>query len=108
MQEFLMYKLFFNVPVTHVDIVKNAIFAAGAGVIGNYSHCAWEVLGEGQFMPLAGSNAFIGEINKLEKVAEYKVETVCADDCIHDVIVALKEAHPYESPGYDVFKLEDF
>lgn len=103
-----MYKLCFHVPVTHRDIVKNAIFEAGAGTIGNYSNCSWEILGEGQFIPLEGSNAFIGETSTLEKVAEYKVETICTSDCIHQVIVALKKAHPYETPSYEVWKLEDF
>lgn len=103
-----MYKLCLYVPETHIDIVKNAIFDAGAGIIGQYSHCSWQILGEGQFMPLTGSNAFLGEVNQLEKVAEYKIETVCAKERILDVIAALKRAHPYETPAYDVWKLEDF
>ena len=103
-----MYKLCFNVPETYVDVIKNAIFQAGAGIVGEYSNCSWQILGEGQFMPLAGSKAFVGKINQLEKVAEYKVETVCADECIHEVIVALKKAHPYETPAYEVWKLAEF
>ncbi|WP_058535480.1 Nif3-like dinuclear metal center hexameric protein [Legionella saoudiensis] len=103
-----MYKLCFYVPVSHLAPVKEAVFNAGAGIIGNYSHCAWEVLGEGQFMPLQGSEPFIGETDKLEKVPEYKVEMVCAQNCIHEVISALKEAHPYETPAYEVWKLENF
>lgn len=103
-----MYKLCINVPATHLDSVKHAIFEAGAGTIGHYSHCCWQVLGEGQFMPLPGSSAFIGAVNQLEKVAEYKVETICANECIHEVIAALKKAHPYETPSYDVWQLENF
>lgn len=103
-----MYKICINVPETHVDMVKNAIFNAGAGRVGQYSHCSWQTLGEGQFMPLAGSNAFIGQVDQLEKVAEYKIETVCSDECIHEVIKALKNAHPYEVPAYEVWRLEDF
>ncbi|WP_133135555.1 YqfO family protein [Legionella rowbothamii] len=103
-----MYKLCFYVPASHVSRVKEAVFNAGAGTIGNYSQCAWEVLGEGQFMPLNGSEPFIGQINKVEKVSEYKVEMICASNCIHEVIVALKNAHPYETPAYEVWKLEDF
>ena len=103
-----MYKICLFVPKTHLEIVKNAIFEAGAGAIGNYSNCSWEILGEGQFTPFNGSNAFIGEINKLEKVAEYKVETICENEHIHQVILALKKAHPYETPAYEVWKLEDF
>ena len=97
-----------HIPETHLELVKNAIFAAGAGKVGNYSHCAWQVLGEGQFLPLANSNAFIGTVNQLEKVAEYKVETICNDSCIHQVIEALKKAHPYETPSYQVWPLESF
>jgi len=100
--------LCFNVPQTHVEEVKNALFAAGAGIIGNYSHCSWQILGQGQFKPLEGSNAFIGKINQIETVAEYKVETVCDDHCIKDVVNALKKAHPYETPSYQIWPLAHF
>ena len=102
-----MYMIIFNVPVSHLEIVKQAIFAAGAGNFGNYSHCVWQSLGEGQFMPLVGSNPHIGQLNRLEKVPEYRVDTVCADDCVKEVVAALKLAHPYESPSCQVLKLED-
>lgn len=103
-----MYKLCFYVPISHLNSVKEAVFNAGAGNLGNYSHCAWEILGEGQFMPLQGSNPFIGETNEIEKVSEYKVEMVCVHECIHEVIAALKKEHPYETPAYYVWKLENF
>ncbi|BCA94543.1 structural toxin protein (hemagglutinin/hemolysin) RtxA [Legionella antarctica] len=103
-----MYKLCFHVPETHLENVKHAIFNAGAGRMGQYSHCCWQVCGEGQFMPLAGSNAFIGDVCQLEQVAEYKVETVCDKSCIDEVIAALKFAHPYEVPSYQVWSLESF
>lgn len=103
-----MYMLCINVPESHIEVVKNAIFEAGAGKIGEYSHCSWQILGEGQFMPLAGSHAFIGNVNQLEKIAEYKVETVCDKACIHHVIAALKSAHPYETPSYQIWPLENF
>ena len=101
-----MYTLSFLAPETHLDVIKNAIFAVGAGSIGNYSHCAWQTLGEGQFMPLSGSNAFIGEINKLEKISEYKVEIICTEEQIQDAVAALKLTHPYEKPSYQVFRME--
>ena len=101
-----MYTLTFLAPETHLDVIKNAIFATGAGSIGNYSHCAWQTLGEGQFMPLFGSNAFIGEINKLEKIPEYKVEIVCTQEQLKNAVEALKKAHPYETPSYQVVRLE--
>lgn len=103
-----MYKISFYVPPTHVELVKNALFSAGAGKIGPYSHCAWQILGEGQFMPLAGSNAFIGKKDQLEKLAEYYVEMVCAEDYIEQAIKQLKQSHPYEEPAYHVILLQTF
>jgi hypothetical protein len=102
-----MFKLVFFVPASHVESVKSAVFAAGAGRIGDYEHCAWQVLGEGQFRPLAGSKPFIGSQDVLEKVSEYRVELVCADACIADAVAALKAAHPYEEPAFDVTRLVD-
>lgn len=101
-----MHKLCFYVPATHVEIVKAAIFAAGAGRVGDYDCCAWQALGEGQFRPLPGSKPFIGEQGAIEKVAEYKVETVCEDALIGAAVAALKRAHPYEEPAYQVWRLE--
>jgi hypothetical protein len=102
-----MYKLCFYVPESHLDAVKIAVFAAGAGRIGNYDSCCWQVLGEGQFRALDGSQPFIGQQGLVEKVAEWKVEMVCDDALIRDVIAALKTAHPYEEPAYDVWRLEN-
>jgi hypothetical protein len=102
-----MFKLVFFVPASHVESVKSAVFAAGAGRIGDFEHCAWQVLGEGQFRPLAGSKPFIGSQDVLKKVSEYRVELVCADACIADAVAALKAAHPYEEPAFDVTRLVD-
>jgi hypothetical protein len=103
-----MYKLCVYVPQSHVEPVKVAMFQAGAGRIGDYEHCAWQVLGQGQFRPLAGSNPYIGKQDELEQVLEYRVEMICDDDLIEAVVVALKRAHPYEEPAYDVMRLESF
>lgn len=103
-----MYKLCCYIPESHVEAVKTALFEAGAGRIGNYEHCAWQVLGQGQFRPLAGSRPFIGAQDALETVAEYRVEMVCAEGVIADVINALRQAHPYEEPAFDVIRVEDF
>jgi len=100
-----MYKITFYVPVTHVEIVKSALFAAGAGRIGDYDCCAWQVLGVGQFRPLTGATPFLGQIGEVEQVAEYKVEMVCAQTVLTAVMSALKASHPYEQPAYDVVKL---
>jgi hypothetical protein len=102
-----MYKITLYVPASHLEPVKTALFAAGAGRIGAYDGCAWQVRGQGQFRPLAGSHPFIGEQDRLETVDEYKVELVCDEKCIHAAIAALKQAHPYEAPAYDVVMLLD-
>lgn len=103
-----MYKISFYVPEDYLEQVKNALFQKGAGEIGNYTCCAWQVKGQGQFMPLVKSNPFIGKINQLETVAEYKVEMICKTDLIHSVIAEFKRVHPYETPAYEVIRLEDF
>ena len=100
-----MYKIEFYVPESGLEKVKNAMFQAGAAVIGNYDCCAWQIKGEGQFRPLEGSKPFIGETNKIEKIPEYKVELVCPDDKIKEVIAALKASHPYETPAYQHWKV---
>lgn len=101
-----MYKLAFFVPVEHKEHVKNAIFAVGAGRIGNYDSCCWEVLGTGQFRALQGANPFIGQQGVIETVQEYRVELVCEDRLIQAAVAALRSAHPYEEPAFDVWKLE--
>lgn len=95
-----MYMLFCLVPESHLETVKQAIFETGAGKIGHYKHCAWQTLGTGQFMPLTGSQAFIGEIDTLETIPEYKLEIACTDAQLKPAIAALKKAHPYETPAY--------
>lgn len=103
-----MYKICFYVPITHAEEVKTNMFENGAGKIGNYACCSWQTLGEGQFMPLENSHAFVGEIGALEKASELKIELVCEDMYIHRVINALKTSHPYEEPAYQVWRLENF
>lgn len=100
------YQLCFYVPETHLEQVKASLFQAGAGKLGNYEQAAWQTKGQGQFCPCQGSNPYMGAIGKLETVAEYKVEMICAAQCIQPVIAALKTSHPYEEPAYSVVKLE--
>lgn len=100
-----MFKLCFYVPESHVDAVKQAVFATGAGRIGDYDQCCWQVLGQGQFRALEGSSPFIGQQGELEIVDEFRVELVCADDVIKAAVAALKSAHPYEEPAFDVWQL---
>lgn len=103
-----MYKLAFFVPPSHVEQVKNALFAAGAGRIGAYDSCSWQVLGQGQFRPLDGSQPFMGHTGQIESVEEWKVELVVSDGLIQQAVAALKHSHPYETPAYEVWKLADF
>lgn len=74
-----MFKLAFFVPPSHVEQVKAAVFAAGGGRIGAYDSCAWQVLGQGQFRPLSGSQPFIGQSGVVEQVEEWRVELVVDD-----------------------------
>ncbi len=106
-----MYKLVFFVPVSHLEQVKTAVFAAGAGKLGNYDQCCWQVLGQGQFRPLADAKPYIGKIGELECLPEYRVEMVCADEYIQATITALRAAHPYQELAFDLSLLvnpEDF
>jgi len=102
-----MYKLCFYVPDSHLEAVKKAVFAAGAGRIGAYDSCCWQVMGQGQYRPLEGSQPFIGQVGQVQHVPEWKVEMVVADELIHDSVKAMKKAHPYETPAYDVWRLSD-
>lgn len=102
-----MYKLCVFVPESHLETVKQAMFAAGAGRIGDYDSCSWQTLGQGQFRPLQDSQPFIGQQGQVETVAEWKVELVCEDALIATAIAAMKAAHPYEEPAYDVWQLAD-
>lgn len=103
-----MYKLCVFVPESHLDPVKQALFDAGAGRIGDYDSCCWQVAGEGQFRPRVGADPFIGTIGAVEAVVEYKIELVCDDDLIRKAVSAMKAAHPYEEPAYQVWRLETF
>ncbi len=102
-----MYKFCFYVPESHLEPVKAAVFAAGGGRIGQYDSCCWQTLGTGQFRPLAGSEPFIGQLNRVDDVPEWKVELVVNDELIHDVVKSMKRAHPYETPAFDVWRLSD-
>lgn len=102
-----MYKFVFYVPETHLESVKEAVFATGAGRIGDYDQCCWQVKGQGQFRPLPGSQPFSGEHGKLEAAPEWRVELVCADELIVRAKQALIDAHPFEEPAYDIWPLAD-
>jgi len=100
-----MFKLCFFVPEGYLEQVKRALFEKGAGRMGCYDCCCWQVLGEGQFRALDGSQPFIGQQGKIEKIAEYKVEMVCEDKVIKAVVKELLKTHPYQQPAYEVYKI---
>jgi structural toxin protein (hemagglutinin/hemolysin) RtxA len=104
MSEFLKLEVY--VPATHAEALKTALFSAGAGKIGNYDCCCWQTSGTGQFRPLEGSQAFIGEQGKVEKVDEVKIELLCREEEITKIVSALKEAHPYETPAFQYWKVK--
>lgn len=100
-----MYRLSFYVPESHLDAVKAALFAKGAGHYNAYDQCCWQVRGEGQFRPLADSRPYLGKAHQLEKVIEYKVEMICSGAAIKGVVQTLLSDHPYEEPAYEIYKI---
>lgn len=101
-----MYVLVFFVPLTHLEAVKNQVFAAGGGAFGGYSHCSFESVGLGQFLPLESARPFIGTPGVLERVREMRVEMVVPDEYIEDVVRALKNSHPYQSPAFHYYRVD--
>ncbi len=99
-QESANYQISFYVPETHIDNVKSALFETGAGQLGSYSHCAWQTIGEGQFMPSDDSRPFLGTANEIETVKEFKVELLCKGKYLKPALQALKSSHPYEMPAF--------
>ena len=99
------YKLVVFVPVAKVDKVTNAVFDAGAGWIGNYSHCGFKIPGQGSFLPRDGARPAIGKKEELETVKEIRYECIVPAARLDMVLAAMKKAHPYEEPAFDVFKL---
>ncbi len=90
-----LFQIVVYVPTAAAQAVKTALFQAGAGKIGNYDSCAWEIEGRGQFRPLPGSSPHIGSENKIEIVPELRIELVCEESCLRGAVQAMKKAHPY-------------
>ncbi|HEY2089648.1 MAG TPA: Nif3-like dinuclear metal center hexameric protein [Mycobacterium sp.] len=93
------------VPPENADALRAAIFAAGAGQIGDYSHCSWSVTGTGQFLPEDGAQPAIGSVGAVEHVVEDRVEVVAPAQARVRVLAAMREAHPYEEPAFDIVAL---
>ncbi|WP_165000320.1 Nif3-like dinuclear metal center hexameric protein [Anaerophilus nitritogenes] len=100
-------KLVVYVPKDYVDKVREVICIHGAGHIGNYSQCTFRSEGIGTFMPLEGTNPFIGSQRKLEKVCEYRLESIIAKKDLHKIIENMMQAHPYEEVAYDIIPLDN-
>jgi hypothetical protein len=100
-----MDKLVVYVPVAETQAMIDALAAAGAGQIGDYDRAAWSTTGEGTFRPLAGASPTIGRVGEIEQVVESRVEMVLPRHRRRAVIEALRAAHSYEEPAFDVFEL---
>ena len=101
------YKVAVYVPASHSEQVRQAMGDAGAGHIGAYSHCSFSVTGEGRFLPLEGTNPYIGHVGTVETVQEERIETVVPKKLLGKVLAAMEAAHPYEEIAYDVVALEN-
>lgn len=93
------------VPTDDAEAVREAMFSAGAGHIGAYSHCSWTVPGTGQFLPHDGASPAVGSVGALELVPEARVEVIAPAGCRAAVLAAVRTAHPYEEPAFDVLEL---
>jgi hypothetical protein len=85
--------------------VRDALFDAGAGEIGGYERCSWYTAGTGTFLGGKGTTPSIGERGREERVAELRLETVFPEERHEEIVAALREAHPYEEPAFDVYPL---
>ena len=98
-------KLVVFVPPEALDATRDAVFAAGAGRIGDYDRCSWYAAGTGTFRALPGANPSVGEVGEEEHVPELRLEMVFPEDRHDEVVAALRQAHPYEEPAFDVYPL---
>ena len=102
-----MYLLNVYIPNLHLEKVKKAIFEAGAGKLGDYENCCWQTEGIGQFKPLKNSNPNMGNKYEINKIPETKVEFLCQEDKLLDIIQKMKKNHPYEEVAYHIIKIEN-
>jgi hypothetical protein len=98
-------KLVVFVPEDALDAVRDALFSAGAGRIGAYERCSWYTSGTGTFMGGESTDPSVGERGREERVPELRLETVFPGDRQPEVVAALRAAHPYEEPAFDVYEL---
>ncbi len=106
MEKSKIVKIVVFVPESHASVVREAMGKAGAGKIGNYTFCTFSSKGIGQFKPEQGAHPVIGKVGELESVIEERIETVCEQEKIENVIKSIKKVHPYEEVALDVYALE--
>jgi hypothetical protein len=99
------HKLVWFVPEEALDATREAVFAAGGGRIGDYERCSWYTAGTGTFHGSEGTDPAVGERGREERVPELRVETVVPASRLADAVAALRAAHPYEEPAFDVYPL---
>jgi len=102
-----LLKLVTFVPESHAESLRSALFNAGAGTIGNYDSCSYNLTGEGTFRASEGANPFVGRVGELHFEKEVRIETVLPRYRQDDVLRALIAVHPYEEPAYDFYPLEN-
>jgi hypothetical protein len=100
-------KLVVFVPREALDPVREALFAAGAGRIGDYERCSWYTQGTGTFRGGEGTDPTVGEAGREQRVAELRLETVYPVEREAEVVRALRAAHPYEEPAFDLYPLAE-
>src|SRR5439155_19240412 len=98
-------KLVVFVPAAALDAVRDAVFAAGAGTIGDYERCSWYAEGTGTFLGGDATSPAVGEPGREERVPELRLETVFPAERQDEVVAALRQAHPYEEPAFDIYAL---
>src|SRR5205085_2435360 len=98
-------KVVWFVPDKDLGRVSDALFAAGAGRIGEYSECSYRLSGTGTFFGSDASNPTLGEKGRREEVSEWRLEVVCPEAKVEAVVAALRQAHSYEEPAFDVYPL---
>jgi len=103
----LLSKLVFFCPVDSAEKVKQSIFEAGAGKIGNYDCCSFEISGEGNFRANEGSNPYVGNKGEIHKESELRIETIFPKYLKNRIVSSMIEAHPYEEVAYDIYALEN-
>ncbi len=107
MSESKNVKIVVFVPISYVNIVREAMGELGAGKIGNYTFCSFSTRGMGRFKPGEGAHPAIGRVGTLESVDEERIEAVCSRDRLKEVIDAIKKVHPYEEVPLDIYPLEE-